>query len=214
MPLNSTTSLPVFPAHRNTRRAQESERREYANPDSCYSAAAREAGGQKAPITAHEWLASNRLTAIANYVGRRCGVSADDLPDLTQEIRLALWRSGDDRKVNARWVFQIASHKATDLKRQALSIPTESLPDVSDVAAGKEDAELIYLLHAYVARLPAALRQFYKLRFQEILSEREIARLLGLCRSAVRHMEARCRKSITEDPMRWAQRRPSKRLSG
>jgi DNA-directed RNA polymerase specialized sigma24 family protein len=53
------------------------------------------------------------------------------------------------------------------------------------------DPDLLRLLPVRAARLPAGLAQFYHLRIQEGLTQREISERLGLCRGSVRLMERR-----------------------
>lgn len=53
------------------------------------------------------------------------------------------------------------------------------------------DPDLLRLLRVRAARLPAGLAQFYHLRIEEGLSQREISERLGLCRGSVRLMECR-----------------------
>jgi DNA-directed RNA polymerase specialized sigma24 family protein len=58
------------------------------------------------------------------------------------------------------------------------------------------DLELGHLLHARVARFSPSLRRFYDLRYLQGLSEREIARSLGLCRGSVRWLDRCCRREL------------------
>jgi DNA-directed RNA polymerase specialized sigma24 family protein len=58
------------------------------------------------------------------------------------------------------------------------------------------DLELDHLLHVRVARLSASLRKFYELHYIQGLSEREIARSLGLCRASVRWLDRCCRREL------------------
>jgi DNA-directed RNA polymerase specialized sigma24 family protein len=54
------------------------------------------------------------------------------------------------------------------------------------------DPDLIHLLRARAALLPRRLHDFYLLRYEEGLSQREIAKRLGLCRGSVRCLDRRC----------------------
>ena len=57
-----------------------------------------------------EWLESPRLIAVARCVGYRLALSPDDLPDLLQEVRLAIWNAGMDQPINSTWVFHTTRH--------------------------------------------------------------------------------------------------------
>ncbi len=144
------------------------------------------------PSTAREWLESARLKAIARYVASRKAVVPDDLPDLLQEIRIALWKAGLDRPVNAAWLFHTAEHKAIDIARQSLTRPVDILRRTPDPARETRDPELIHLVRARAASLPGSLRKFYDLRYEQGLSERVIAERMRVSRSSVRWMEHRC----------------------
>lgn len=145
------------------------------------------------PSIAGEWLESAYLLSIVRRVAYRCGVASDDLPDLLQEVRIALWKTGLERPINSTWIFQTASHKAIDLKRRVGSRGRETVAGFLPEAF---DAELIHLLRARASGLSGALRKFYMFRYEEGLSEREIAQRMGISRSSVRWMEHRCRIQV------------------
>jgi DNA-directed RNA polymerase specialized sigma24 family protein len=144
------------------------------------------------PTTAREWLESPRLNAIARYVASRKALGPDDLPDLLQEIRIALWRAGMDRPVNATWIFHTAEHKAIDIWKQSLSHAVDADPRTPDPAGRGGDPELVHLVRARAASLCGSLREFYDLRYEQGLSERVIAERMQVSRSSVRWMEHRC----------------------
>jgi RNA polymerase sigma factor (sigma-70 family) len=149
-----------------------------------------------------EWLESPYLSRVAARIAHQYGLGADDVPDLLQEIRIALWSMGPETLVGAAWVFQVASHKASDfLRRQVRARHRDRL-----VAGSRErpthDVELQHLLRARVARLPTRLREFYELHYRQGLSEREIAQRLSLCRSSVRWLDQCCRRQITGAALR------------
>ncbi len=156
---------------------------------------ARDRGNPSATTT--EWLESPYLTHVAGRVARQHDLVRDDLEDLIQELRIALWEAGPDVCVSARWLFQVANHKAVDLFRKRLRrrrrdrVFTDSREDAS------HDPELDHLLHARVARFSPSLRRFYDLRYLQGLSEREIARSLGLCRGSVRWLDRCCRRELS-----------------
>lgn len=139
------------------------------------------------------WLESHNLRSIASYVASHYGLSPQDLPDLLQELRIALWKAGLDTRVNATWVFRTASHKAVDFLKWRTRVADERTFWKATVARPVSgDPELWCLLRACAARLPPRLREFFFLRYEKGLSEREIARRLGLCRNSVRWMDRRC----------------------
>jgi len=143
--------------------------------------------------TVAEWLESPYLARVAYRVAAQFGISDQDRPDLLQELRLALWKAGPNLSVNVTWVFHTANHKAIDLMRSTRRRREESLVMEERVASRNDpDPGLLHLLNARAALLPRRLREFYSLRYREGLSQREIARRLGLCRGSTRCLERRC----------------------
>src|SRR5262245_4874922 len=148
-------------------------------------------------LTVREWLESPYLRRLATRVGVQHSLKFEDVLDLLQEVRLALWRAGPDLRVNVSWIFRMAEHKAADYWR----IARRERGCASDVVDSHEpqpggDAELLHLLRAKAAIPPSALRRFYTLRYEEGRSEREIAACLGLCRGSIRWMDEKCRRSL------------------
>lgn len=144
-------------------------------------------------LTAREWLESPRLNAIASYVAARHTLLQADLPDLLQEIRIALWKAGLDQPINTVWLFRTGRNKAVDMKRRkhehdefAVSVDPER----------GSDPEILHLLRARTAELPPALRRYYELRYRQGLSERSIANRLGVDRASVRWMNVKCQRFI------------------
>jgi RNA polymerase sigma factor (sigma-70 family) len=142
------------------------------------------------------WLESPYLRRVAVRVARQHGLREDDFSELLQELRIAVWQAGAASSLTAAWLFGVASHKAVDmvrLKARAHRIDQDlaAIPSQS-----KRDFELDHLLHARVDHLPKRLRQFYDLHYQQGLSEREIARSLGVCRASVRWMDRCCRRLV------------------
>jgi RNA polymerase sigma factor (sigma-70 family) len=123
---------------------------------------------------------------------------AHTVPDLLQELRIALWRVGPNIDVNATWLVHTAEHKAQDFWRRFGRVAEEQLGsgDACDASAARE-SELLHLLRARVSHLPGDVRRFYRLRFLEGLSQREISSRLGLCRSSVRYLERRFLRIVT-----------------
>ena len=147
--------------------------------------------------SAGEWLESSDTSRVIRRVARRYGLTGDDLPDLLQETRIALWKAGLETNVTAGWVFRIACHKAVDSVRSGIRRRArESRTCVISSAAQLPDAELEHLLHARVGELPARLRRFYELRYRQGLSQREVAQCLGVCRASVRWLDRCCLRCI------------------
>jgi RNA polymerase sigma factor (sigma-70 family) len=146
-------------------------------------------------LTAGEWLESPYLPRLAARIAAQFGLKPQDVPDLLQEVRIALWRAGSDQRVNVSWISRTAEHKAADHWRRKRH-EQERLVHAPEVRIPITDsnAELLHLLRARAAILPTPLRKFYALRYEEGRSEREIALRLGLCRGSVRWMDEVCRK--------------------
>jgi RNA polymerase sigma factor (sigma-70 family) len=147
-------------------------------------------------MTVAEWLESPYLQRVASRVGYRYGVPSQEISDLFQELRLGMWKAGADSMVNVTCVFHTANHKAIDLKRrlrhQENALPsaeTRQQPSVGDPG-------LLPLLRARVALFPKNLRDFYRLRYEQGLSQREIAQRLGMCRGSIRCLDRRCLRML------------------
>jgi RNA polymerase sigma factor (sigma-70 family) len=157
-------------------------------------AGARDQGNFSA--TTAEWLESPCLAHVARRVAHQHDLVRDDLEDLIQELRIALWEAGLDVRVTARWLFQVANHKAVDLFRKRVRHRRRDRVFTDIKGSASHDLELDHLLHARVARFSPSLRKFYDLRYLQGLSEREIARSLGLCRGSVRWLDRCCRREL------------------
>jgi RNA polymerase sigma factor (sigma-70 family) len=145
-----------------------------------------------------EWLESPCLARVAARVAYQYGIGTGDLPDLLQEIRIAIWEAVPVC-VSAAWVYRVASHKAVDILRQRTRTRGRYRAAVETAAGPGHHQELDHLLHAKVDTLPPRLRQFYDLHYRQGLSEREIARRLGMCRASVRWLDHCCRQSVAAD---------------
>ena len=149
------------------------------------------------PRTANEWLESPYTERLVRRIGYSRGLLWQDLPDLVQEVRLALCQTGPDRTISAAWMNRTASNKAVDFLRRRRRVWNEER-DFADClsVAPAADPELAHLLAARVTLLPSFLRRFFYLRYELGLSERDVARRLRLCRSSTRWLERRCRRAI------------------
>lgn len=152
-------------------------------------------------LPVHEWLGSDYLPylrRVARRVAYTYNLSEADVPDLYQELCLALWKAGADRIVNATWIFHTANHRAIELynrQRRAARLST---------AAGAEgleprvfiDPERALLAHTRADRLPRSLQRFYRLRFQEGYTQSELMRRANLTRGSVRGLERECLRRL------------------
>lgn len=146
--------------------------------------------------TAAEWLESPYLAHVAARVAHQFNLGRDDREDLLQELRIGLWQGRPDVRLGARWLFQVATHKAVDLLRRQVRQRHRDHAYADWKGDRGDDLELDHLLHVRVAQLPASLRKFYELHYIQGLSEREIARSLGLCRASVRWLDRCCRREL------------------
>lgn len=154
------------------------------------------------------WLESPYLPRAVRRVALRYSLSDDDAADLVQEVKLVLLQTDPARFLNATWIFQTATHKAADLVRLRMRAAAgEIAASGPSVAAVAPPAELLHLLRAQAARLPPKLRAFYELRYEQGLSQRDVAQRLGACRASVRWLERQCVRRIR----RPAPCRPSSR---
>jgi DNA-directed RNA polymerase specialized sigma24 family protein len=104
-----------------------------------------------------------------------------------------LIRAGPRTLVNPTWLFRTANHKAIDVVKLRIRVAKETPAPTEDLSSpSSADPSLLHLLRARAARLPKKLHDFYVLRYEEGLSQREIAKRLGLCRGSVRCLDRRC----------------------
>jgi DNA-directed RNA polymerase specialized sigma24 family protein len=145
------------------------------------------------PASVQEWLESPYLLRAVCRVAYEHGIPRQDVPDLFQDVRLALWAAGPSKTVNATWVFHTANHKAIDALARLRRMSSWTMGGLgTGISPNAPDPSLARLLKSRVDRLPQRLRRFYCLRYREGLSQREVARQLGVCRGSARWMEVRC----------------------
>ena len=154
------------------------------------------------PLLAQDWLVWPDLNRIVALIAARHRVNPDDIPDLVQEVRLTIWRAGENRAINATWIFKVVASRVLDQVRAQASnrsfeftVAFEDLPESS-----RDNAELAHLLKARLSRLPRTLRRFCDLRFAKDISQREIAREMHLSRGSVRWLERCSRRELTGSP--------------
>jgi RNA polymerase sigma factor (sigma-70 family) len=143
-----------------------------------------------------EWLESPYLEHVAARVAYRFGLPPQDVPELLQELRIALWKAGSSTPVNPTWILHTAQHKGIDLLRRRRERAREISFSGDSSIPSPRDPELLRLLRARVDALPSRLKEFYFLRYRAGLSERQIADRLGVCRGSVRCLERRCVRSV------------------
>ncbi len=154
------------------------------------------ASGSASPA---EWLVSPYLDRLVGRIARPYGFSTDDLADLIQETRIALWEVSSEVPVTAAFVVQVARHKSIDLIRR-LRRRRMALRELSVTArSAAEQSELRHLLNVRIAGLPGRLQELYDLHYRKGLSEREIARRWGIARSSVRWLDRQCWTLLTGD---------------
>ena len=154
---------------------------------------AKKKGVDSGIATAGEWLESPYLARVAARVARQRGLPEDELPELLQDLRVAVWEAaGVGIRLSAGWIFGVATHKAIDLLRRRARVRRHD-QDLAAVASRRErDLELQHLLRTRVAGFPMDLRRFYDRHYTFGFSEREIAQSLGVCRATVRWLNRRC----------------------
>ena len=159
-------------------------------------------GGPIGSPTTAEWLESPFLDQAAAQAARQYGLEDDSLPELVQEVRIALWEAGLNIHVGAAWVRCVARNKAVDLVRVRLRSRAHDQALAAVPARAGPNVELEHLLRAKAGTLPAELLEIFDLHYLQGFSEREIARRLGICRASVRWLDCKCRRFVTEETAR------------
>lgn len=146
-----------------------------------------------------DWLESPYLQRLTSRVAYQYRLRPEEVPDLLQEVRIALWKAGPDLQVNVTWIFHTVQHKAIDLVRRGRQLAERDLQwtEVGFAPTGV-DSELLHLLRARAALLPDRLRGFYALRYEQGLSQREVAEKLGLCRGSIRWLDQQCQQRLVK----------------
>jgi RNA polymerase sigma factor (sigma-70 family) len=150
--------------------------------------------GLKSFPTTAEWLESPYLLEVTEQAATKYHLPDECLPDLVQELRIALWQAGLEVRVGPAWVRRVALNKAVDVVRVRRRSRSHDLSLSAVLSKGEPKGELEHLLHAKAATLPARPLEVFNLHYQQGFSEREIARELGICRASVRWLDRRCRR--------------------
>jgi RNA polymerase sigma factor (sigma-70 family) len=152
----------------------------------------------QADIPAREWLDGPDVRGVVSCEARRLGLDAQEVPDLAQEVCLALWLAGPKRPISTAWVVQTARHKVIDILRKRTVHREEPLRNLKVLGHGGDRApERSHYLPCAVCRLRGPLRRFFRLRFEEGLTQLEIGIQLGLPRGAVRWLERCCLRALS-----------------
>lgn len=142
------------------------------------------------------WLNSSLLERLVARVALDYNLSPDDIPDLVQETRLAIWETAQGTEVTARLVARIARHKAVDMLRRLIRSRVRDQAMTALNTPPVENSELRHLLNVRISGLPGEFQKLFELHYRQGLSEREIAREWGICRSSVRWLNHRCRELV------------------
>jgi RNA polymerase sigma factor (sigma-70 family) len=145
--------------------------------------------------TLEDWLSSPFLERVVARIAYVHGLPCDEVPDLVQETRFALWDTYAGN-LNSALVSRVARNKVVDRIRLLVRDRTRDRILALSARAAADDAELHHLLNARIAELPRQLRELFVLHYRQGLSEREIARLWGVSRSTVRWLDRRCRNVV------------------
>lgn len=149
-------------------------------------------------LTASKWFAEEvqphepmlRAWLRARFDGR---VDADDIVQEALVRVLQAWREGRVRAAKA-FLFATARNLALDRLRRHDLARTESMGEMADLDVLDEDADVpetvarhqeLALLTQAIQSLPTRCRQVFTLRKLYGLSQREIARRLGISESTV-----------------------------
>jgi RNA polymerase sigma factor (sigma-70 family) len=151
-------------------------------------------------LSVREWLDSSSLrylSRVARRVAHVYHLRDCDVPDLYQEICLALWKAGPDRLVNATWIFHTANHRAIELYKRQWRLGRIAAAFGVEEAGTEADPEKSLLVHARADRLPDSLRRFFHLRFQEGYTQRELMQRVRLTRGSIRGLEKECLRRLS-----------------
>jgi RNA polymerase sigma factor (sigma-70 family) len=151
-------------------------------------------------LPVREWLESDclhYLRRVARRVAHSHHLTEADVPDLHQEICLALWKAGPERLVNATWIFHTANHRAIELYKRKWKAGRFVAAVGAEDAGPRGDPEKALLVHARADRLPDSLRRFFRLRFQEGYTQRELMQRAHLTRGSIRGLEKECLRRLS-----------------
>ena len=125
-----------------------------------------------------------------------------DVDDVVQESYLRIWKVRTKQTVNSAraFLFTVVRHVALDKVRHDRASPIDSMADLADSSAVEDSLstialidqqEKIRLLGKALALLSERTREIVVLRKFEGISQKEVARRLGLSEAAVEHQVSR-----------------------
>lgn len=151
---------------------------------------------QRRGLSTAQWLESASLVRLVNRVAKHRGLALAEVPDLLQEVRIALWGAGPSQHVQVAWIASTASHKAVDACRRLARSRARDRAAAVQRQRHEEISDLRHLLSAKACLLPPRLRRFYELHYIQGWSEREIVRRFRICRASVRWLDELCRRRL------------------
>jgi len=147
-------------------------------------------------------LWQNLYTPLRSFILRR--VREDDVAnDILQEVfikmQLNIGQLRNPKKINA-WIFQIARHAITDYYRQNKSVPVNGNHPTETIAFEEQDLnqQLAIWLPSAIELLPEKYRQAIYLTEIEGLSQKELAKRLGISYSGAKSRVQRGREKLKE----------------
>lgn len=143
-----------------------------------------------------EWLEDPTLDRLVLTVAATYRLQPQDIAEVLQETRIAIWQADSPGRVSRAWVLRVAKNKAVDLVRSRSRVRARDREFTHVPSHGTRDADLEILLKARVAKLPTRLREFYDQHYTQGWSEREIAIQHGVCRASVRWLDHQCRRLV------------------
>jgi len=143
-----------------------------------------------------DWLESPYVPRLVARVAAQYHLLAADVPDLLQEVLIALWKSDPNLVVAGGWLHRLAGFKAVDIIRKRHHEAPSSGCAWGAVRESASGAEAVHLLHARIAHLPARMQKFWRLRYEAGLTQEEAAVRFGVSRTAIRWLDSQLLKSL------------------
>lgn len=137
------------------------------------------------------------------------GLTVCDVDEVIQETYARVWSVDPARIVTIRaYLFVTARNIVGEAVRRSRIVSIEAMADIDNLnivgdeitaerrLSGREEVER---LHRALARLPAKCRQAFELKKFEELSQREIARRMGIAESTVEKHLAKALRMVLEE---------------
>lgn len=129
----------------------------------------------------------------------------DDAEDLAQRVFIKVWENRknlDPKRTIDAYIFTIAHHLACrHLKQKARHTLKLTSSEVAGLSSAEDPVylnELAALTHRRISQLPEKRQIIFKMRYEEHLSEEDIAQALGLSVHTVRSQLVKASKSIRQ----------------